>query len=49
MFTDKDNELINREFEELRLASLKRCANQSEYEIVLKAFEFARAAHNGIS
>src|SRR5574344_1459543 len=48
MFTDKDNELINREFEELRLASLKRCANQSEYEIVLKAFEFARAAHNGV-
>ena len=48
MFTDKDNELIDREFEELRLASLKRCANQSEYEIVLKAFEFARAAHNGV-
>lgn len=48
MFTEKDNELIDREFEELRLASLKRCANQSEYEIVLKAFDFARAAHNGV-
>lgn len=48
MFTEKDNELIDHEFEELRLASLKRCANQSEYEIVLKAFEFAKAAHNGV-
>ncbi len=48
MFTQKDNELIDKEFEELRLASLKRCANQNEYEIVLKAFDFARAAHNGV-
>jgi len=48
MFTEKDNELIDREFEELRLSSLKRCANQSEYETVLKAFDFARAAHNGV-
>lgn len=48
MFTEKDNELIEKEFEGLRLASLKRCANQNEYEIVLKAFDFARAAHNGV-
>ncbi len=48
MFTAKDNELIDKEFEVLRLASLKRCANQEEYETVLKAFEFARAAHNGV-
>lgn len=48
MFTDKDNELIESEFEELKLASLKRCANQAEFEIVLKAFEFAKAAHNGV-
>lgn len=48
MFTDKDNELIDKEFEVLRLSSLKRCANQNEYEIVLKAFDFARAAHNGV-
>ncbi len=48
MFNDRDNELINREFEELRLASLKRCANQNEYEIVLKAFDFAKSAHNGV-
>lgn len=48
MFTEKDNQLIDKEFEILRLASLKRCANQGEYEIVLKAFEFAKAAHNGV-
>ncbi|MDP3452496.1 MAG: RelA/SpoT family protein [Bacteroidales bacterium] len=48
MFTEKDNQLIDKEFETLRLASLKRCANQGEYEVVLKAFEFARSAHNGV-
>ena len=48
MFTEKDNELIDKEFEVLRLSSLKRCANQGEYETVLKAFDFARAAHNGV-
>ncbi len=48
MFTEKDNILIEKEFESLRLASLKRCANQGEYEVVLKAFDFARAAHNGV-
>ncbi|MFA6770907.1 MAG: RelA/SpoT family protein, partial [Bacteroidales bacterium] len=48
MFTEKDNNLIDKKFEELRLAALKRCANQNEFEIVLKAFDFARAAHNGV-
>lgn len=48
MFTDSDNKLIDKEFEELRLASLKRCANQEEYEVVLKAFDFAKAAHTGV-
>ncbi len=48
MFTEKDNQLIEKEFEILRLASLKRCTNQGEYEIVLKAFDFAKAAHNGV-
>ena len=46
MFTEKDNQLIDKEFEILRLASLKRCANQGEYEIVLKAFEFAKVDSN---
>lgn len=48
MFTEKDNALIEKEFEGLRLASLKRCADQKEYEMVIKAFDFARAAHEGV-
>ena len=48
MFTEKDRELIDREFEDLRIISLKRCSNQEEYETVLKAFEYADAAHDGI-
>ena len=48
MFTEDENRLIERKFEELRLISIKRCANQDEYEVVLKAFELAKAAHNGI-
>ena len=48
MFTEEDNNLIKREFEGLRLASLKRCANQQEYNEVIKAFEFANEAHKGI-
>lgn len=48
MFTQEDNDLIYREFESLRLASLKRCANQEEYEGVIKAFEFANEAHKGV-
>jgi len=47
-FTKQDNELIEREFESLRLAALKRCASQEEYEGVLKAFEFANEAHKGV-
>ena len=48
MFTQEDNELIQREFESLRIASLKRCANQEEYEDVISAFEFANEAHKGV-
>ena len=47
-FTKEDYELINKEFESLRLAALKRCANQEEYEGVIKAFEFANEAHKGV-
>jgi len=47
-FTKEDNALIQREFESLRLAALKRCANQDEYEGVIKAFEFANEAHRGV-
>ncbi|MCL1973315.1 MAG: RelA/SpoT family protein, partial [Bacteroidetes bacterium] len=45
MQTEGDRALIAREFEELRQASIKRCANQEEYEMVLRAFEFANEAH----
>lgn len=48
IFTEKDIELINKEFEDLRLAALKRCANQQEYDEVIKAFEFANEAHKGV-
>ena len=47
-FTKSDYDLINKEFEELRLAALKRCASQEEYDGVLKAFEFANEAHKGV-
>ena len=47
-FTKEDNELIQREFEQLRLAALKRCASQEEYEGVIKAFEFANEAHKDV-
>lgn len=48
MFTQEDNELIQREFESLRIASLKRCATQEEYNDVIRAFEFANEAHKGV-
>ena len=47
MFTKEDNDLIYNAFESLRIASLKRCANEQEYEGVIKAFEFANEAHKG--
>lgn len=47
-FDQNDYDLINKEFEGLRLASLKRCSTQDEYDGVLKAFEFANEAHKGI-
>lgn len=48
MFTEEDDDLIKREFEGLRIASLKRCADQEQYELVIKAFEFANEAHRGV-
>lgn len=47
-FTQEDNDLIFKEFEELRVVSMKRCASQEEYEGVIKAFEFANEAHKGV-
>ncbi len=48
MFTEEDYNVINREFETLKKFSLKRCANQEEFELVLKAFDFANEAHKGV-
>ncbi len=48
MFTQEDHDLIQKEFESLRVASLKRCATQEEYEDVIRAFEFANEAHKGV-
>lgn len=47
-FTQSDYNLINQEFAELKLASLKRCSSQKEYDEVIKAFEFANEAHKGV-
>ncbi|NLD22212.1 MAG: bifunctional (p)ppGpp synthetase/guanosine-3',5'-bis(diphosphate) 3'-pyrophosphohydrolase [Bacteroidales bacterium] len=48
VFTEKDRELILQQFEPLRAASLKRCADQAQFELVLKAFDFANKAHEGV-
>ncbi len=48
MFTEEDNKLIEREFEGLRQSSRARCASDEQYQLVLKAFEFANEAHKGV-
>ena len=48
MFTDEDFKLIEREFEGLRISSRNRCADEEQYQLVLKAFEFANEAHKGV-
>ena len=47
-FTDKDYELIDRSFGELKVAAQKRCANDEEMEVVQKAFDFANEAHKNV-
>ena len=47
-FTQEDELIIRREFEKLRLAALRRCADQDQYDLVLKAFEFANEAHRNV-
>lgn len=48
MFTEEDDRLIEQEFEGLRQASRQRCAVEEEYQLVLKAFDFANEAHRGV-
>ena len=47
-FTQEDELIIRREFEKLRLAAVRRCASQDQYNLVLKAFEFANEAHRNV-
>lgn len=48
MFTDEDIKLIEREFEGLKNASRKRCADEEQYNLTLRAFAFANEAHKGV-
>ena len=48
MFTEEDFKLIEREFEGLRISSRDRCGDEEQYQLVLKAFEFANEAHKGV-
>ena len=48
IFTEEDDRLIEQEATGLRVASKKRCATREEYELVLKAFDFANDAHRNV-
>ena len=47
-FTQQDYAVIARDYADLKEAARKRCANQSELDMVQKAFEFANEAHKGV-
>lgn len=47
-FTQKDYEIISRSYADLKEAARKRCANESELEVIQKAFEFANEAHKNV-
>lgn len=47
-FTQRDYEVIAREFADLKEIARKRCATQEELDIVQKAFEFANEAHKNV-
>ena len=47
-FTEQDYELIQRSYAQLKEAAEKRCANQSELDVVQKAFDFANEAHKNV-
>lgn len=47
-FTESDFEIIGKEREELMALARRRCANDEEYGIVGKAFDFANEAHKNI-
>lgn len=47
-FNQQDYEVIARDYADLKEAARKRCADQSELDMVQKAFEFANEAHKGV-
>ena len=47
-FTQKDFDIIARDYADLKEAARKRCANREELAVVQKAFDFANEAHKGV-
>lgn len=47
-FTEKDYEVIARDYAGLEEVARKRCANEKEMAVVHKAFEFANDAHKNV-
>ena len=47
-FTQKDYDLINQEYDELKKVAAGRCRSDAEMALVQKAFEFANEAHKNV-
>ena len=47
-FNQNDFEVIARDYADLKEAARKRCSDESEVELIQKAFEFANEAHKGV-
>lgn len=47
-FSQKDYEMIQQEWEILKESARKRCKDESELQVVEKAFEFANQAHRNV-
>ena len=47
-FTQKDYDVIAREYADLKEAARKRCTNEQELAVVQKAFDFANEAHTNV-
>lgn len=47
-FTQQDNEVIARDYADLKEAARKRCGDPAELDVIQKAFDFANEAHKGI-
>ena len=47
-FRQRDYEVIAREYADLKEAARKRCTDQSELDMIQKAFDFANEAHKGV-